>query len=456
MRYTWRKQPLQLHVNEVAFRGDTNLPDEIMALNTPLEIFSYFMNDTIIDLIAEETNRAARAKNEQSKFLVTSDEIRNYLGILIFMSVFKYPNLESYWERYAFAPIQRTMTWNRFENIKSFLCFRNEAERKKKGEVGYDPLFRIRIIADELNKVFDSIPKTERLCVDEQMCSTKAVHHLRQYMPNKPHKWGVKFFVLCDSFGYAYRFEIYNGAGDNVILPDVPDLGATSNVVVRLSQTIPNFSHHVMYFDNFYTSIGLLVYLRSRGIYSLGTIRPNRVPMSKLPSDNDLKKEDRGYSEEYSANICGVPVTTVIWKDNKCVRLASSYVGVKDFIRTNPNVQPSKIVRFDRKEKKHVDVDCPQIIKEYNRHMGGVDLMDGLMGRYHIRAKTRNVMMRIFYHLVDVAIINAYLLNNRIRAQRANQLNVDVEMLGKPLQLPDFRAQVAEGLVSWNKIKKVS
>lgn len=270
-----------------------------MTLDTPLDIFCYFINDTIIDLIVEETNRAARNENAETTFLVTTIEIRKYLGILIFRSVFNYPRLESYWGRFAFAPIQKAMTWNRFEAIKKFLCFRNEAELKKKGEVGYDPLFRIRLVANELNEVFDSIPKSERLCVDEQMCSTKAVHHLRQYMPNKPHKWGVKFFVLCDSSGYAYRFEIYNGAGDNVILPGMPDLGATSNVVVRLSQSIRDFSHHVIYFDNFYTSIGLLVYLRSRGIYSLGTIKANRVPMSKLPADKDLKDKPRGIQQTH-------------------------------------------------------------------------------------------------------------------------------------------------------------
>lgn len=87
------------------------------------------------------------------------------------------------------------------------------------------------------------------------MCSTKMRHHLRQYMPNKPHKWWIKLFVLCDSSGYAYQFEVYNGAGDNVLLPGCPDLGATSNVVVRLSQTIPDFKHHIVYFVNFYTSI---------------------------------------------------------------------------------------------------------------------------------------------------------------------------------------------------------
>ncbi|KAJ8942814.1 hypothetical protein NQ318_022828 [Aromia moschata] len=78
------------------------------------------------------------------------------------------------------------------------------------------------------------------------------------------------------------QIQIYTGAGDNTILPNTPDLGAASNVVVRLSQHIPNFVNHILYFDNFYTSLGLLVYLRSRGIYSLGTVRINRVPNCKL------------------------------------------------------------------------------------------------------------------------------------------------------------------------------
>lgn len=52
---------------------------------------------------------------------------------------------------------------------------------------------------------------------------------------NKPHKWEVNLFVLCDSNGYAYCFKIYHGAGDDVVLPNAPDLGATSNVVVTVA-----------------------------------------------------------------------------------------------------------------------------------------------------------------------------------------------------------------------------
>lgn len=262
-----------LHVNEVAFRGDSSLPLAVEQLKTPMEFFNYFFTDDVIELIVVETNRCATEENINTAFSTNATELRHYIGIILYMSVYRYANLESYWGKNAFLPIQKCMPSKRFFTIRKYLSFQDESQRKKKGEPGYDPLFRIRTLANKINDRFDSIPKTARLCVDEQMCSTKTKHHLRQYMPNKPHKWGVKLFVLCDSNGFAYRFEIYNGAGDNIILPGTPDLGATSNVVIRLSQTIPDFVHHILYFDNFYTSLPLLVYLRARGIYSLGTVR---------------------------------------------------------------------------------------------------------------------------------------------------------------------------------------
>lgn len=286
---TWRERSMKLHVNEVAFRGDSSLPSEIKELQTPMEIFCYFFTKEIVLMIATETNRAALNENINTKFLVDVEDMYHYIGILLYMSVYRYPNLESYWGSGSFPPITKAMSSKRFESIKKYLSFRNENKRVQKGQPGYDALFRIRILADELNKRFDSVPKHARLCIDEQMCSTKMRHHLRQYMPNKPHKWGIKLFVLCDSFGYAYRFEVYNGAGDNVILPGTPDLGATSNVVVRLTQTVNNFVHHIVFFDNFYTSLPLMIYLRARGIYSLGTVRVNRIPNCKLPTENEIK-----------------------------------------------------------------------------------------------------------------------------------------------------------------------
>jgi len=257
---------MQFHVNNVAFRGDFSLPAEIKELKTPLELFCYFFNAEIMNMIVDETMCAALTDDINNKFKINTDEMHHYIGVLMFMSIYRYPNLKSYWGQNACGPIQTCMTRSRFEAIKKYFSLRDERERIKMGEPGYDPLFRTRKFVDCLNKRFDSVPKYARLCVDEQMCSTKMKHHLRQYMPNKPHKWGIKLFVLCDSFGYAYRFEIYSGAGDNVVLPGHPDLGASANIVVRLTQTVERFKNHIIYFDNFYTSLPLMVYLRAKGI----------------------------------------------------------------------------------------------------------------------------------------------------------------------------------------------
>jgi len=61
------------------------------------------------------------------------------------------------------------------------------------------------------------------------MCSTKARNILKQYMPNKPHMWGYKLFVLCDYKGYSYNLEVYTGQENNPKFNyiDIGDSGVT-------------------------------------------------------------------------------------------------------------------------------------------------------------------------------------------------------------------------------------
>jgi len=78
-----------------------------------------------------------------------------------------------------------------------------------------------------------------------------------------------------------------------------------------------------------------MVYLRAKGIYSLGTLRVNRIPNCKLPNDIAISKLPRGFSTEYVGSLYGVDITNVVWKDSKPVRFLSTYVGVKQFCSQN-------------------------------------------------------------------------------------------------------------------------
>lgn len=91
----------------------------------------------------------------------------------------------------------------------------------------------------------------------------------------------------------------FKGAGDNIVLENTPNLGASANVVVRLSQIIPDFVNHIMSHENYYSSVSLAIYMRSRGIFSVATIRGKRIPNTKLSPDDQLKNKARGYSEEF-------------------------------------------------------------------------------------------------------------------------------------------------------------
>lgn len=82
---------------------------------------------------------------------------------------------------------------------------------------------------------------------------------MKQYNPKKPKRWGYKVFVLADSSGMVYNFEVYTGC----ISPcnGQPDIGASGNIVLTLSSIIPDNISHKLYFDNWFSSVDLQMLL---------------------------------------------------------------------------------------------------------------------------------------------------------------------------------------------------
>lgn len=72
-----------------------------------------------------------------------------------------------------------------------------------------------------------------------------------------------------------------------------------------------------------------------------------------------------------------------------------------DFVKRNVNVRG--------KWEKH-DVQRPIAIKDYNKFNGGVDLSDQLIGKYNDLRKVNQWWKTIFYHLIDIAVINSYVM----------------------------------------------
>jgi len=175
---------------------------------------------------------------------------------------------------------------------------------------------------------------------------------------------GIQIFVLCDTKGLVHSFDVYAGKSDPP--PGSQDIGASGNVVLKLAQVIEGSVNHLLFFDNWFSSLDLFVTLANRGIPALGTVRQNRLRDCSFSEDKKLKKKGRGTFEEQQAVVDRVEVRAVKWFDNRGVIVASTFASAQPV---------SFIERWDRKQRMKVSVECPSIITLYNKFMVGMHLM---------------------------------------------------------------------------------
>lgn len=288
----WKKG--QFFENSPPFTGDTTLPQKFQNLETLWQFFNYFFTPELVEKIRDETVTYASEKNINKPLALKVDEIYRFLGVSILSSIIHLPNLRNYWSpTIGVDPIRNSMPVNRFEKIKQFLHFNDNKILTSDDPIHAtqqsDRLFKLRPLIDSLLERFQTIPPAEKLSLDEQVCATKNKTYLKNYLSNKPHKWGYKLYVLSDTMGYVHNFEVYTGA-DEIFLPNEPNLGAAGNTVMRLCRILPDGKNYKLYFDNYYSSIPLAVYLYHRGILVLGTINRNRIPDRFYIPQSDVQK----------------------------------------------------------------------------------------------------------------------------------------------------------------------
>lgn len=154
-------------------------------------------------------------------------------------------------------------------------------------------------------------------------------------------------------------------------------------------------------------------------IYACGTVRANRKGQ---PKNQILDKHfQKGESEN---RVSSTGISWIKWKDNRCIQFLSNYHD------------PDHISTCSRKTKDRskIIIQCPQAVKDYNQHMGYIDHADMLKSCYQINRKSRKWWHRIFFHFVDVAVCNSFIL-----FKQENQ--------GAKMVLKEYRLAIVAGLV---------
>lgn len=427
-KVTWKtvKQTQNSAKNVPVWQGA--LPDSD-SVRLPIEYFRQFFDTELLAHIVNQSNLYSTQENPNHALKLDQNELEQFIGTVLYMSVIRLPRSRIYWSNACRVDqVADVMPRDRWEEIKHFIHFNDNTAANNS-----DRLFKIRPLIDSLLPKFQALPQDQMLSIDEQMVPFKGRSVLKQYIPKKPYKWGYKIFVLCDTRGLVHSFDVYAGKSDPP--PGLQDIGASGNVVLKLAQVVEGSVNHLLYFDNWFSSLDLFVALANRGIPALGTVRQNRLKGSSLSQDKTLKKKGRGTFEEQQAVVDGVEVRAVKWFDNRGVIVASTFASA----------QPVSIAeRWDRKQKRKVSVPCPSIITLYNKFMGGVDALDALIAYYRIHIRSKKYYHRFFFHFVDMVVVNGWLLYRR----DCDSMNVPRK---KQKDLLAFRLSIAQALCMQGK-----
>lgn len=425
--FSWRQRKPPAADIDSSFRGPafSPPPDEIPS---PKWYFDQFMDKSVFEHISHQSNLYAVMKNDP-ELKTTPSEIEQFIGLHILMTAVRMPSYRMYWQTATrYDPIVKVMGRKRFDHLRTYIHMNDNTNVKQKGEPGYDPLFKVRPVLEKVRANCLKVEPEENHSIDEQMIPFKGKLGMKQYIKNKPQKWGIKVFTRAGVTGLVYDFEVYTGKGT---VTNERGLGVAGEVVLRLVSEVPKGLNYKCFFDNWFTSPELIVELKKMGILTVATINRNRLRGCTFKSDKELSKAGRGAYEVNYEKTSGMSI--VKWYDNKAVLLASSFIGPEPVERCR---------RWSKEKKQYVEVDRPHIVKVYNHNMGGVDLADMFAALYRIDIRPRRWYLRILYYLIDLSLVNGWLLYRRHLNQKQEK---------KYMPLLDFRVQVADALIKVGK-----
>ncbi|XP_017572500.1 piggyBac transposable element-derived protein 4-like [Pygocentrus nattereri] len=404
---------------------------------SPLELFQLYFDMDVVGKIVLNTNKYAVKKKEQGRKHqwqpIGIDDLFKFIGLVIYLGLSKAKSIRDHWctkSLYSHRFPSRIMSRNRFQSISGFLHLSDPDEDlindRKKGTPGHDRLHRIKpLLHDILLACQTYFHPYKNLSIDERMVSSRPKILVRKHMQEKPTKCSYRLFVLADSSnGYTWNFLVHEGkcrsvSGKGLVYDSVMNL---------LPLDLLGTGYH-LYVDSFYTTPALFRDLHKASIGACGAVCQTLQDFPKNKANDFSRDSKRGDVRWFRDK----ELLFMKWKDSRELRMCS----------TIHKASSADIVKRNVKEKdgswvaKHMPV--PTLIKDYNKHMGGVGYSDALINTYNSLHKTMKWYKAFFYHFVDIACVNSFLLHQEIAKSKGQ----------KPMTHKSFREELIEALVNY-------
>ena len=366
----------------------------------PTDFFLLMITEDMIKKIKKETNRYAAsscraalrrnpAPSPRSFFrkwkTVTIGELYQFFAIYLHMGLMHKPAINDYWSTnsvLASTFASRALKRDRFKMILGFFHLNNNTRYIPANNVGHDPIFKLRPLFDSLKANFQAVYiPGENICIDEAMCPWRGRVAFRVYIRNKPVKWGIKLYELCESeSGYVFNLEVY------CRYPDLSN--APSAVVKRLLDPLKGEGRS-LYMDNYYMCPVLASELILENTNCIGTTRSNRVDFPRELRATNYRLGQMEYRRKGQ-------VLCLHWKDKRDVYMITT---------KHLPVMREAVTRTERKQKPVCNID-------YSKLMNGVDQSDQMIAYMPMHRKTIKWWKKFAFHLITKAVVQAHCLFN--------------------------------------------
>lgn len=362
--------------------------------------FFLLLDNFIVKRIILCTEAESHRQTQSNEWKLTVDELLAFIGLLYVRGAMCASSLEleSMWSSKFGLPIfKETLSRNRFREIMRYLRFDEKSTRSERFVTNkFCMISEIweRFISNGQHHYSPSV----ELTVDEQLLASKARCPYTQYMPQKPDKFGLKFWLLADKkTKFVLNAFPYLGADDH----RPPNTDLASYVVMRLMAPYYKVGHNVTC-DNFFTSVHLAENLKKEKTSIVGTIRKNRrdLPVNSAQIEKAMVRYE---SKFLVCNERDMSLTIYKCKPNKAVFILSSV---------------HLTCTFDSPPKR-----LPETIDYYNKTKYGVDVFDQMARKYTTKAGSRRWPVHVFYNLLDICGINAWIIYKECTGSRMSRRN---------------------------------
>ena len=447
----WTENLQQIHVPAFTRDSGPSLPSDWNPHSTPREYFQLFFTDELLHNIVLITNQYAKLwilkkHTSQPNYVdnewafdgsddITYEELCAYLGCNIIMSVNPYRQIKHLFSSdpyLANSGIRNVFTLKRFSKIGHYFCISDKSMEPPRDSDSYDKLYKVRPIVEQLNHLFPKYYRfTSHMAIDESSVKTKSKDAMRQFMANKPCRFGFRIWSRCSSTNpqrpYLFQFEPYLGKK----YTKVSQHGLFFDVVNKLTQSIRG-SNATIFTDSAYMSCKLFMFLYRHNILATGTAHHNSIglhPYVKSPPKKMARGEFKNFQSETNRNL-----TCCVWKDTKAVWFLST--------QSDPTITCSALRRIGGEYHR---IHQPLIASNYASHYKAVDQFDYSATKYTIARRAYRPWLYLYNFCLQAAIVNAYIL----------YMETNIEAKPKKFSQCDFRLLLGKQLIGGFTSRKI-